>query len=275
MSTKKYTVIIPVHVLDEEVDRLLTRAINSIPRDMCEVIIATSNELSQTLSEQTGIETVACENTDFCSLVNAAVATVKTKYFSILEFDDFYLQSKLPGEEEKQVSILFNNIEAAISSNPSATNFLSLTDIVSYKNDRFIQYANEAAWVASLYQDERVDGKGDVFEMGFINGNKLDTVYNYIFTGAIFDTEAFKAIGGLKTNIKLTFWYEYLLRANRNGQKFFVIPRVGYVHYVDRPGALFSNYQNEIDSAEEQFWMDTARIESKYNEQRDVKYVKE
>lgn len=275
MSAKKYTVIVPVHIFDEEVEKLLTRAIDTIPQEMCDVIIATSTELSTTLTEKTGFEIATCDKTDFCSLVNAAVAKVTTPYFSILEFDDMYFQTMLPGDEQKKISVLFKNIDAAIAANPSATNFLSLADIRSHRKDRFMQYANEAAWVASFYQDEQADGKKDVFEMGFINGNKLDTVYNYNLTGSVFDTEAFKAIGGLKTNIKLTFWYEYLLRANRNGQKFFVIPRVGYVHYVDRPGALFSTYQDEIDEAEEQFWMDTAKIESKYNEQRDVEYVKE
>ena len=45
-------------------------------------------------------------------------------------------------------------------------------------------------------------------------------------TGSIFNTADWKEVGGLKPQIKLTFWYEWMLRLTNKGKDIFVIPKI-------------------------------------------------
>ena len=47
--------------------------------------------------------------------------------------------------------------------------------------------------------------------------------------------------------MKLTFWYEYLLRAVNNGKKIYVIPKVGYRHHILRDDSLSDFYSKNME----------------------------
>ena len=75
-------------------------------------------------------------------------------------------------------------------------------------------------------------------------------------------------IGGLKSNIQLTFNYEFLLRALTNACKIFTIPKIGYKHLVTREGSLFDVYLKNMPVEERKFWFDVANRESNFPNDR-------
>jgi hypothetical protein len=54
------------------------------------------------------------------------------------------------------------------------------------------------------------------------------------------------------------------------------IPKIGYKHTNMRTGSIFWNYKNGDDrltQEEVKFWIDTAKKESFFTNERDIKYV--
>lgn len=95
----------------------------------------------------------------------------------------------------------------------------------------------------------------------------------------VINKESFEEIGGFKSSIRLTFVYEFLLRATYNDLKVFTIPKVGYKHTNMRPDSLFWNYKFNkdelIDSKEASFWIDTAKKEYFFSSDRQITYTEE
>ena len=89
--------------------------------------------------------------------------------------------------------------------------------------------------------------------------------------------EDFEAIGGFKSSMKLTFVYEFLLRATYNDLQVMTIPKVGYKHTNMRVESLFWEYKNHTSEKlmpeEAKFWMDTAKKEYFFKIDRKVKYA--
>jgi hypothetical protein len=82
-------------------------------------------------------------------------------------------------------------------------------------------------------------------------------------------------MGGLKANLKLTFGYELFLRLTYNSTKIMTIPKIGYKHMNLREGSIFWNYKNGEDKMtqeEAKFWIDSAKKEYFYNNDREIKY---
>ena len=77
-----------------------------------------------------------------------------------------------------------------------------------------------------------------------------------------------------KSSIRLTFNYEFLLRATYNDTTVMTIPKVGYKHTNQRTDSLFWDYKFNQDyrlSAEEaKFWVDTAKQEYFFTMDREV-----
>jgi hypothetical protein len=87
--------------------------------------------------------------------------------------------------------------------------------------------------------------------------------------------QKFLEFGKLKSNFKLTFGYEFFLRMTNNGVKFLTIPKIGYKHMNLRDGSIFWNYKNSDDRLTEDevgFWIDKAKKEYLFINQRDIKY---
>ena len=86
---------------------------------------------------------------------------------------------------------------------------------------------------------------------------------------------AIESFGGFKTNFKLTFVYEFLLRLTFNSVKVLTIPKIGYKHINLREGSIFWNYKygSDILSEDEvRFWIDSAKKEYFFKDERPLKF---
>jgi hypothetical protein len=248
---KDLVVIIPLHEFNKDVEALLTKAIESVPQEL-EIRVSCKNGLSEdikkTYKKHKNVVIYESEATDapsdFCSLVNQAVGD--SKWFSILEYDDVY------------TPIWFDNFKKYVDFYSDISVFLPLEDLIDASDNKFIGVGNEAPWASSFSN-----------EIGYIDLDCLQNFFDFYLTGSIFNTEDWEEIGGLKPSIKLTFWYEFLLRATHNGKKIYVIPKVGYAHKLGREGSLVEGYKKTIDEKESNFWVSVAKKEYFYKEERD------
>ena len=252
---KNIEVILPLHKFDEETKSLLVKALDSVPKEY-NVIISTTQDVGTLIASDGDV--TARKNvmvypsegeSDFCSLVMAGVNAVDTPYFSILEYDDEYSP------------IWFKNVEQYIEYKPEVSVFLPLNDLVDIKDDTFIGYGNEAPWASSFSS-----------EIGYIDNECLQTFFDFYLTGGVFNKDDFNNVGGLKPSIKLSFWYEFILRLTNKGKQIFVIPKIGYQHNVNREGSLFDVYRNTMDEKESKFWLSLAKRECFFKDDRKKTY---
>ena len=260
---KEITVIIPLHIFNDDVKTLLTRAIESVDESV-NIIISAKKGLGDTLAESINFSNVevvenTSDETDFCSLVNYCVSNhIKSDWFSILEYDDFYMP------------YWFKVAYRYIYSDKGAKVYLPLVDLYDFERyeakdkKSYCGYANEAAW-ASSFSDE----------LGYIDNECLQSYFNFNMTGGIFHTDTFKEIGMLKPNIFMAFWYEFLLRITNKKHRIYVIPKIGYNHFIERNGSLSKEISSSLSSPNEgEYWLNVAKQESYYTECRAVESYK-
>lgn len=258
----KYTVIIPVHTVDDDVRNMLPRAIESTKSLDCEVrIIVPTKDIAKELNDNVlekdlQFLDILVSDTDssFQSLVNYGVSKCDTEWFSILEFDDEY------------TDIFESNVQKYVnaSSGIEAAMFIPFQDIYDAKEFKLVGSANEAPWASSFSE-----------ELGYLDFDALQAYYDFYLTGSILNKKVWEEIGGLKKNIKLVFWYEFMLRMTNKGYKIFVIPKVMYKHYLGRPTSLVQHYIETLSDKESKFWFDVAKKEYFYTIDRDVEYKEE
>lgn len=254
---KDLVVIIPLHEYNDEVEALLSKAIASVPKDL-DILISCPAELDDKLrtayKKNKKVKVIGGypeAPTDFASLVGYGVENSDSKWFSILEYDDEY------------TPIWFDNFKKYVDFYSDISVFLPLEDLVDAKENKFIGVGNEAPWASSFSN-----------EIGYIDLDCLKNFFDFYLTGSIFNTADWKEVGGLKSAIKLTFWYEFLMRITNKGKKVYVIPKIGYVHKLGRDGSLIESYKKTIDNKESNFWVNVARKEYFFKEERDPsKYV--
>ena len=138
---------------------------------------------------------------------------------------------------------------------------MPLEELIDYDKNTFIGYGNEAPWATSFSN-----------EVGHIDNDCLQQYFDFYMTGSVFNTEDWNNFGGLKPSIKISFWYEFLLRYTNKGKKVFVIPKLGYKHYVNRPDSIYDVYSKTIDEKESAWWFELAKQESLYKEDRNKTY---
>lgn len=253
---KDLTVIVPVHEYNDNIEKLLNRAVNSFLEadyeNNSELLFVAPKDVLKNLKEKFDGERrkfVESKKSDFCSQINKAVDECG-KYFSILEFDDVYTPN------------WFKNVKKYLDIDDSISIYLPLTEIVLYeKEDEPIGYVNEAPLATSFSE-----------ELGYLDLESLLNYMNFNTTGAIFKTEDFKEVGKLKVPIKLSFWYEFLLRAVRNDKKVFVIPKVGYRHTLNRENSLSELYNKTMKQEEAEFWIDLAQKDYLFKKTRDISH---
>lgn len=256
------TVIIPVHEFDEKVEKLLDNALTTVEKqvgvyELPEVLLVyalrVEKEINEYLSKKVineKLKVTALMNegkTDFQSQINFGVENVKTDYFSILEYDDEYSTT------------YFKNALNYSFMYPKTDIFLTLmieTDV----NNQAVKLTNETVWAQQFV--------GENGEIGFLNLNVLNQYTDFKISGALIKTSEFKNIGGLKSNIKLAFNYEFLLRGLNNASKIFSIPKIGYKHLAVREGSLFDDYLKNMSMAERKFWFETAKKEANFLKDR-------
>lgn len=243
---KDITIIIPIHTYDSEIENMLNNALKSIP-SKTKIIISCNSEISNNLldKENSFISVISNDVSSFQELVNIGVESVQTKWFSILEFDDEF------------TSIWFNEVEKYIEYNPSVSVFMPLTDLIEFETKKFIGYGNEAVWASSFSN-----------EIGYIDNDCLNNFFDFYLTGSVFNTNDWKENGGLKKSMNLTFWYEFLLRMTYLEKKIFVIPRIGYVHNLNRKGSLLKIYSEQFDEKTVQKYVDLAKQEQFFKQDR-------
>ena len=255
------TIIIPLHKFDTDIEWLLMKALMSI-KSHTKTIISCHKDIYDTLvknySKRDNMTIISCNDSDFCSLVNNAVSHIDTDWFSVLEYDDTY-----------NTDIWFKNMEMYLYSNKDAKVYLPLVDLFDYEkmnntdnpSSYYCGYANEAAWASSFSN-----------ELGFIDNDCLQTFFNFNMTGTAIHTDTFKKVGMLKPNVFMTFWYEFMLRLTKQGHKMYVIPFVGYNHYVNRKGSLSVTCNEKLESADEgEYWIKVAKEECTHIKMRPIK----
>ena len=249
------TAIIPVHEYNEKIQSLLDKAIESILKQeklekLPEVIVVSPLGLQGLIeycskyNDTLKLRLINHEGkTDYQSQVNLAADSVTTDYFSVLEFDDEYS------------STFFRNAEKYIESYPDIDVFMTMMIEVNELNQG-IKLTNETLWAQQFV--------GENGEMGYLNANAIKQYTDFKLSGAVIKKSEFINIGRYKSNIKLTFMYEFLLRALNNACKIFSIPKIGYKHFATREGSLFDGYLKGMPIDERKFWFDTASKEANF-----------
>lgn len=191
------------------------------------------------------------KETNFADQVNEGVKQASGDWVSLLEFDDEYS------------NIWFKNVKKYIGIYNDVDSFLPIVVDVDEKGI-FAGFTNEATFAANFTQ-----------ELGYLTNDTLQNYQNFQISGMVIKKDSFLKYGGFKSNIKLTFGYEFFLRMTQSNVKFLTIPKIGYKHMNMREGSIFWNYKNGDDRLSEdevKFWIDSAKKEYLFTSQREIKY---
>jgi hypothetical protein len=261
------TVILPVHRLNEEEKVYFTNAVKSVGNQkegaVPKLLVVVTNEelkkevesleLDENIKDK--VEVVINDgNSDFCSQINFGVDKINTEWFSILEIDDEYS------------SIWFDKVKEYMGHYPEVEVFLPLVLDVN-SDGRFLHFTNEPVW-APEFSDK----------LGFLDNDSLLNFPNFQTSGAVYNKESFKSVGGLKSGIKLHFVYEFLLRMTYYDKTIMTIPKLGYKKVNMRPSSLFHEFyqgSNTIRPDEARWWFNQAKKESYFKVDRGITYEEE
>ena len=191
---------------------------------------------------------------NYCEQVNYGVKNSKGSWISLFEFDDEYS------------SIWFKNVAKYIDAYPKAQIFLPVV-VETDEKGIFAGFTNEATFAANFTQ-----------EMGFLTNETLQDYQNFQTAGSVIKKSVIEDFGGFKSSIKLTFVYEFLLRLTYNSVSIMTIPKLGYKHTNMREGSIFWNYkfgEEKMIEDEVSFWIQTAKKEFFFIEDRNIKYQSE
>ena len=188
---------------------------------------------------------------DFCSQINFGAQNTKSEYIAITEVDD-----------EITPTYIQNAIQH-INAYPDVSTFLPIV-IDTNSQGEFLSFTNESVWAMNLTET-----------IGYLDNESLSSYENYQTSGMIIKTSVYNEVGGLKSNVKLSFGYEFLLRLTHMSNEVFVIPKLTYRHTNFRKGSLFWDYkegENKLSSDEAMFWLETAKKEQFFTEDRAITY---
>jgi glycosyltransferase involved in cell wall biosynthesis len=252
------SLIVPVHKLEKTyLDSCIT-SIKNQKEKPDEVLFVTSNdtELNEYLNSydfdqiKDIVRIIENESGDygFQSQMNYGVKESKSEYITFVEYDD-------------EISpIWIKNGKEYSQHYPEVGVFLPIiyeTD----ENGRFISFTNESVWAKDFSEVS-----------GYLDNNALQRVQNFNFDGMVVKKSIYEDNGGLKSNMKLTFTYEFLLRMTYFSVPVMVIPKLGYKHTNNREGSLFVEYKSTIDVLESKFWVNKAKKEYFYTQDREITY---
>lgn len=254
------SVIIPIHELNEETKKLFGNAFKSVVEqtvkpDELLIVVPKGSEVVDFLKtfDYEGFQdlVVILENegeTDFASQVNFGVSKAKSEWVSILEYDDEYAK------------IWFKNVVEYRSAHTDVELFMPIVVDVDDQGG-FIGFTNEVVWAQSFCD-----------ELGVLDNNALLSYQNFNTDGMVIKKSVYEEIGGFKSNIKLTFIYEFLLRMTHKSVKTMVIPKFGYKHVNLREGSLFSSYRETLSPLESRWWLAQAKKEFYFNKDRQITF---
>lgn len=248
------SIIIPVHEYDESIKKYLERAVNSVNEQTVKpekVFVVSSKKINDDVKEDFGDEVDYIVNKgslDYCTQINVGVKECKTKYFSVLAFDDKYNKN------------WFRSVDKYIKTMPEYSIYLPIVNFID-SDDKIMGFANELIWAMSFSN-----------ELGIIDADVLETYYDFSVSGGVFRVDDFIEVGGLKPSIKLSFWYEFLLRAVNNDIKIYVIPKSGYFQLIGREDSIMDIYSKTMDEKERSWWIKLASKEYLYKKERKKEY---
>lgn len=253
------TVIVPLKKLGKTEEKYLNRAIGSLsdnkelnlmfvgPKKVLEKAEAIAKKQAPSIP----YELVENNETDIFEQINKAVFACSSKFFSVLELDDAYTPNWL------------RSAEAFINDNYGKSVYLLIEEIVD-KDGTSQYFANEMAWNPAYVGDS----------LGVLTEETVRAYPNFIFSGALINTEDFIAVHGLKPSMKIAAWYEFALRVLANKKEIFAIPKIGYLHTVGREDSYDENIRKEISEEEGRWLVETAVEESRFNDDRKLKFEK-
>lgn len=253
----KLSLIIPVVTLSDIEVKYFENAITSVKNQSKlpdEILIVAPEELSEkliglvpdTLKDITNI-IVNKESTRFQNQINLGVDNSVCDYFMYLEIDDeinkFWVENVHKYYEDNDLLDILLPISVDVDA-----------------NGKFIDITNQTVWAMDFCDD-----------FGLLDEQALLRYHNFVIHGAAINISKFKDIGKLKSNIELTFAYEFLLRALYNGLKVTTIPRTAYKHVVDRPDSLTDKYKKTLTQKDVIFWLEKAKKEYYFKVDRTIK----
>jgi hypothetical protein len=191
---------------------------------------------------------------NYCDQINYGIENAQSEWISLFEFDDEYSK------------IWFKNVKKYIEYFPNVDMFLPVV-VDTNEKGVFVGFTNEATFAANFSP-----------EVGFLTNETLHNYQNFQTAGSVFRKKIIQDFGGFKSSMKLTFIYEFLLRMTYNSATIMTIPKLGYKHMNLREGSIFWNYKNgdEIMVDDEvKFWIQTAKKEYFFNNDRQINYIQE
>jgi len=183
--------------------------------------------------------------------VNYGVENCDSEWFSILEFDDEYSP------------IWFDNVGKYLNHFDNVEIFLPIVIDIDTKGS-FAGFTNEATFASSF-----------TTEIGILDNEILHSYQNFQIAGMVMKKDKFIELGKFKPSMKLTFGYEFFLRMTYHSLRVMTIPKFGYKHLNMREGGIFWNYKNGnhvMSEDEVRFWIDTAKKEYYFIDDREIKY---
>jgi glycosyltransferase involved in cell wall biosynthesis len=199
----------------------------------------------------TVVKLVWTEEPNYTSQINFGVKNSNSKWVSFFEFDDEYS------------TIWFNNVEKYSNAYPDVDAFLPIV-VDTDQMGKFVGFTNEATFAANFSS-----------EMGILSNETLQDYQNFQTSGMVIKKSTLIDNGLFKSSMKLTYGYELFLRLTNNSVKIMSIPKIGYKHTNLRDGSIFWNYKNGEDALtpdEVKFWIDSAKKEYFFTNDRAIKY---
>lgn len=252
------SVIIPIHTANEGDIALLKNAVSSV-NGADEIVISAPKGITVPTDGLDGNIRVVSVPTDdtgsiqFCELVNGAVPEIESEWFSVMEYDDMYSKT------------WFDHVRQYIEYKPDTFMFMPIVDLYEVQDGtkKFIGYGNESPWASSFSE-----------VIGQIDHDCLQYYMDFYPSGSVFNKKEWKEVGGLKPHIKLSYWYEFMLRATDKGKTVSVIPKAGYTHILNMEGSISLDVNTNMKEDERLFYVTLAKEDFHFNEERDAsKYV--
>lgn len=257
----KISIIIPIHEFNKDIKVFFDKLLDSIGRQTKKDKIS---DINIVYGKNVNIEKLNIytdkygdlipvnfirndDSDDYQSQVNLAVEHIKSEYFTVIEFDDELAETYV------------KNMCEHIDSYNETDIFMPM--IIEVNNEgEGIKLTNEVVWSQQFV--------GENGEVGYLNPDILSEMTDFKLSGAIIKKDIFKSAGGYKTNIKLTFMYEFLLRVLNNGYKIYTVPKILYKHLNGRKDSLFDMYSKNMSMKERKFWFEVATKEYNFNTDR-------
>ena len=178
------TVIIPLHEWNDEVEKLYNKALETVSvqdgvddRPPVLVVYAAGLEnndsFSKEIEEARDLSIAYIKNegkTDFQSQINLGAKQVKTRWFSILEYDDEYSTTYFKIMSSYINSPEFKGVEV----------FLPIV-VETNKEDQAMKITNETVWSKQFV--------GENGTMGYLNKDSLNQYTDFKICGALLNTD--------------------------------------------------------------------------------------